>query len=265
MEIIFAKVMHLITRNQYEKKTEGLAAGFVFRKHFLAMQNPIIRQQMSPEDQFLSKLNLKGKTVYDIGAHIGVHTLHFSRVVGQTGRVISFEPNPASFDAILAHLRVNSVTNVKAICSGIGDEAGTYLLVYREMFSGTGSMVTEIQRDIQEFSLGVRMTEVDVDTLDSYINSEGLPQPDFIKIDVEGMEYSALQGMITTCQLYKPKLFIELHGVSKKAKLENSQRIVNHLVSLNYEIFHIESKQKITLQNYEQAQIGHIYARPNSE
>src|SRR6185436_3078221 len=38
-----------------------------------------------------------GDTFIDVGAHIGLHSLHASRLVGAGGRVLSFEPHPRSF------------------------------------------------------------------------------------------------------------------------------------------------------------------------
>ena len=48
-------------------------------------------------DTFLFKrLNseaLQGKIIYDIGAHIGFHSLYFARLVGPKGKIYAFEPN----------------------------------------------------------------------------------------------------------------------------------------------------------------------------
>src|SRR4051794_38362035 len=38
----------------------------------------------------------RGLTVMDIGAHVGLHTLMFSRRVGPTGHVLAVEPSPAN-------------------------------------------------------------------------------------------------------------------------------------------------------------------------
>jgi len=48
------------------------------------------------EGSFFEKLQLEGFTIYEIGAHVGRHTAAFSRAVGEKGKVIAFEANPAT-------------------------------------------------------------------------------------------------------------------------------------------------------------------------
>ena len=53
--------------------------------------------QNLPETEFCNKEINLGDTVIDIGANIGYFTLIFAKLVGKTGKVISFEPDPRSF------------------------------------------------------------------------------------------------------------------------------------------------------------------------
>ena len=88
-----------------------------------------------------------------------------------------------------------------------------------------------------------------------------LPKPDFIKMDVEGMEYNALLGMAETISKYKPSMCIEIHGADKESKIENVQRIVKFLDSHGYSIYHVESERAVTNNNAQTAKWGHIFCR----
>src|SRR5438105_4048967 len=55
----------------------------------------------------ISDLKPEGKTIYDIGAHIGFHSLYFAKLVGQKGAVASFEPNKANFDRLALNIEEN--------------------------------------------------------------------------------------------------------------------------------------------------------------
>jgi hypothetical protein len=58
---------------------------------------------------------------------------------------------------------------------------------------------------------------------------------------------------------YVPALFIEIHGVTEEAKLENVQGVVEFLDSCTYTIDHVESGQTISTTTAYIAKGGHIY------
>jgi len=76
-------------------------------------------------EEFIKKISLTEKTVYDIGAHIGIYSLFFSKAVGNDGTVIAFEPNPDNYAALLKNLEINDISNVIArkiaLSSGTGE------------------------------------------------------------------------------------------------------------------------------------------------
>jgi len=213
-------------------------------------------KRFDKEEQFLCKLDLKGKIVFDIGSHIGILTIYFAKkCVG--GRVIAFEPNPETYLKLQSNVRFNRLNNVEILNMGIGSKKELKTLATRRYYPGSGSMEDVIKTDI--FREKYKIFEVKVDTLDSCIQNEGLPKPDLVKIDIEGMEYSALLGMTKTLSEYKPLLYIEIHGSSEKNKTDTIQKIVKLIDSKNYSILHVESKQKIHNENFWIAKKGHIF------
>ena len=98
-----------------------------------------------------------------------------------------------------------------------------------------------------------------MDTLDNQIITNNLPKPDFVKIDVEGLEMDVLDGMRGITKNCKPKLSIEIHDINVQSKIENVQRIVEFLIAREYSIYHIESGKMITSSNAQIAIAGHLY------
>jgi hypothetical protein len=125
---------------------------------------------------------------------------------------------------------------------------------------GSGSMEKYIQLQILK-EIGHKSLQVEVDTLDGCIEANKLPKPDFIKIDIEGMEYNALLGMAETISKYKPPMYIEIHGADKESKIENIQRIVKFLDLHGYSIYHVDSRQAVTNNNAQIAKEGHIFCK----
>ena len=73
------------------------------------------------------------------------------------------------------------------------------------------------------------------------------------------MELNVLQGMSETIKDYKPRLFIEIHGVDMQRKIENVQRVVDFLIAHEYFIYHVESGREILSSNAQIAKAGHLY------
>src|SRR5262245_28889873 len=61
-----------------------------------------------------------GDVAFDVGAHLGRHTLPLSRRVGRMGRVIAFEPLPQC----LASLHRDAPANVEIHDCALGAQAG---------------------------------------------------------------------------------------------------------------------------------------------
>lgn len=215
----------------------------------------------TPEEEFLASLDLEGKTIYDIGAYIGLLTIFFAKAAGPTGQVVAFEPNEENGFKIREHIRLNQVHNVKFMNLGIGGtRRESQTLIVRRNSNATGSMDEKIQSQIVREGDFKRL-QINLDTLDSVIGIYSLPKPDFIKMDIEGMEYHALLGMSQTIHNYSPQFHIEIHGADEVCKCENIRRITDLFQSWGYSMWHVETRQDITINNHIIAKVGHIFCR----
>ena len=135
-----------------------------------------------PERRLFRQIIQPGMTVVDVGGNIGIYTRYFSGLAGSAGRVHSFEPGPANFQ----RLKENTVNlrNVSINHAAVGERNGTIKLFISD----------ELNVDHRTFDSGDGRKSVDVpvQTLDEYFKP-GQPV-DFIKIDVQGYEWSVLQG-----------------------------------------------------------------------
>lgn len=134
-----------------------------------------------------------GQRVVDVGANIGYYMLMFQSIVGSTGKIICFEPEPSNLVELKSNINGNDFTNVQLFEAAVGMEVGAI-----NFSCGINGMVAENGRG--EIS-------VDLVTLDSVIDE----RVDMIKIDVEGYEAQVLIGASGLIKRYKPTLFVELH------------------------------------------------------
>lgn len=138
------------------------------------------------ETRVLSALIREGDVVLDIGANIGYYTLLFARQVGQSGRVIAFEPDPANFAILKKNVEINNYHNVSLHHAAVSDRSGKTRLYISEHF----------RSDHRTYDSGDNRAFLEVESckLDEFPPVQAL-SPDLVKIDVQGFEYRALLGM----------------------------------------------------------------------
>jgi FkbM family methyltransferase len=208
------------------------------------------------EHRFWNDLDLRGLTVYDVGAFQGLLALHFAR---QAKQVICYEPNPTNRTRLMENLSLNHIQNVRVRDVGLGSKPQDLSLVYNPLMPGGGSVEPKTVEQLLHSPAGIQKEEIQVTTLDMEL-AQGLPAPDFIKIDIEGWEIEALRGARDTITRYRPGLFLEMHGETWNEKKRKVAEIVACLNQFGYgDIRHIESGQPITAENADAAAEGHLY------
>lgn len=141
--------------------------------------------------------------VIDAGAHVGVLTLLLSALCPQ-GHVYAFEPAPETHRHLVANLAANQVANVTPVRAAVHDTDGPLAFSFNETNPG-GSSVT---------SDAAASESVPATRLDTWVAAQGLARLDLVKLDVEGAELAALDGMAATLARFRPVLVVECNPVA---------------------------------------------------
>jgi len=212
----------------------------------------------SKEKEFLRSLKLEQKIIYDIGSHIGIFSIFFSKVTGPNGCVVAFEPNKENRQKMLQNICLNEIINIEIIDYAVSDKTESNHLFVRRGSSASGSMLKTIQSTISDENY-YDIIKVKVDKLDNLQKDKHLPVPDFIKIDIEGMEYHALLGMQNILTKYHPELYIEIHGADPEDKIYIIENVYQLLKNWGYSSYHVETGTILGDDNWFIANVGHIY------
>lgn len=149
-----------------------------------------------------------GMQVFDVGANIGYISLLLARAVGPEGSVTAFEALPANIQRLQANLALNPGAPVKALSAAVVDS--TRPVTFLTHASGSmGKAAGSAGREDQAYPSSISVQGI---ALDDYVYLQGHPAPQAVKMDIEGGEVLALQGMARLLREAKPLLFIELHG-----------------------------------------------------
>lgn len=171
---------------------------------------------------YLSKLDLRGKVVFEVGAHIGYHAMQFAQLVGESGTVHAFEPNTFNRERLQLNLTKNPdlAKIIKLYDVAVSDCEGQIEFNFSSNVDdgkSSGSFIRGAHTPYQEdFYDGIGFEKVTVKTVSldhvsSLLNIENVPY--LIKIDVEGAENFVLQGAVNTIEKYKPIILMEIHSI----------------------------------------------------
>ena len=179
-----------------------------------------------------------GNIVVDVGANIGLHTLNMARIVGNTGRVFAFEPDPSNFEILEKNVKINNYQNIILEQKAVGDKNGRTTL-YQSDHPG-------MHRIFPQTKQAKGQVQVELTSLDKYfIDSNLADKINFIKIDVEGLEFSVLKGMKNILKNNKKiKILFEFMPKNTMEAGFTPIELLNYLTSHDFKLYCIDERTK---------------------
>jgi len=167
---------------------------------------------------------------FDIGANIGIYTIYAA--VNRNCKTFSFEPHSANYKTLIENINLNKLKNSKAYPLAIGKTLELSSMFVKNLYAGVADNIVD---GIGEIYHGVVIMSID-----DLINSQKLPQPDYIKIDVDGYEDRVFEGCKETLKKCKG-LLIEID--------QKHEKIIKNIENLGFEI-KSEHKRNEAEKNY---------------
>lgn len=156
----------------------------------------------------LERLIKPGQVAWDCGAYIGYYTAILRLLVGETGRVITFEASSTNYRRVARLPELNGWTNVKVLQKAIGPDHS--IIEFVSNLGGSCGPFRLSKKYSEEETLMVE--KVPCAGLDELVYEQGLPLPDFLKLDLETAEEFALHNGPKLFGTKRPLLQLELHG-----------------------------------------------------
>jgi FkbM family methyltransferase len=150
-------------------------------------------RRISGEVAFLNHYlqGIDNPVVLDVGANAGSYSREVV-AINPSASVFAFEPHPRTFERLVVN--VGTCRNIHPVHRAIGDVSGRHKLYDRS--SGCGTTHASFFHDVIEGIHNVQASECEVDviTLDEFIEEQQLTRVDLLKIDTEGYELNVLKG-----------------------------------------------------------------------
>lgn len=174
------------------------------------------------------------KVIFDIGSNTGIFSLS-AAAVNSNCKIYAFEPVNYNYEILLKASQRNRFNNIFLEPHAVSDSFGKKEITVEK---GVVNYMNSLSLD----RLKDNIESIDIETirLDEFIESNSISNVDLIKIDIEGHEINALEGMGGFIDNYEPKIIIEIID-----ELE-SRKIIDFAKTHKYSLEKInELKQKV--------------------
>jgi FkbM family methyltransferase len=151
------------------------------------------------------------QTILDIGANTGLYSL-IAKTVNPGSQVYAFEPLPSFNAALKENIRLNGY-DVQVVDQAVSDFIGTAEFYAPQRGQGnlySSSLSLEHYENHQKSTPIVH--QVQVTTLDTFVEREGITSVDLVKIDAEGQDANVLKGFVKSMQQFQPDFIVEVQS-----------------------------------------------------
>ena len=180
---------------------------------------------------YTKKLIKPNSVVLDIGAHTGNMSVAYSLFAN---KVISFEPNPATFDVLKQNSQLN--TNIIPYNFGCSNEDGELEFHYSDSGFNNGGLASALDNGIgvTGHNVPIEVYCVNIDRFIKLLHNEDYNNISFIKIDCEGHDKEILPTLKNIIKNNKPIIQTEIYdGLTDREKVE----LIEVIDSLEYDCY----------------------------
>jgi FkbM family methyltransferase len=231
----------------------GIAKGLKFNNAESSPELALGTYEVPIQNIFAQHLKT-GAVFYDIGANVGFFSIVAAKLVGDSGKVIAFEPGKDNAQAIRHNGALNNFKQIEVIEKAISNNSGSGQLLLAKYSGGHALATADAPPD-----LAGEIT-VDVVSIDDLIAQKLIEPPNFVKVDVEGAELDVLKGMKETIKTYQPTIIYEVDDGDRTAYERKYQELADFMHSLDYKVTPTEN-------SYDSIDwcVGHAIATPISQ
>jgi FkbM family methyltransferase len=175
-----------------------------------------------------------GAVYFDVGAHIGFHTVFAAHRVGPKGRVIAFEADPGVY-ARLAH-NLSQFPWAQAVNAAVWDRTGSLDFERSPLKneSGWGSVSA-----VRDSGKGEHVI-VPAVALDDWSRDLQVERWDAMKLDAEGSELAVLRGAQSALETFRPIVILEINTVLLEQSKVTPSTLADFFLERGYRLFSLQ-------------------------
>ena len=188
-------LMRTVCGNDFTVRLRGKPFTVNLHDTIVSFEVMVYRRWQPLETMLYERLLRPGDRVVDVGANIGYFSVLFAELVGKNGRVLAIEPEPNNARLLRKNVEQRDLAQIVAIAqTAVGAAAGTATLYVASSGNlGDNRLYDSEERRGLAAAKGRTATQVPITRVDDL--TPDWTRADFIKMDIQGFEAQALEGM----------------------------------------------------------------------
>ncbi len=181
-------------------RTEGISQTLFFIKKREVLETEIVKKEIK-----------KNYNCIDIGANIGYYCLLEAKLISNDKIVYAIEPDRRNLNLLIKNIRINSFQNIKTYNLAIA-EKNKISTMNLSMESNLNTLVSLSDEEKVKKNI-IRSVPIKSVSIDSFLEENNNTPVNFIRMDIEGYECEAIDGMLNTLKNQKEeiKIMVEFH------------------------------------------------------
>lgn len=236
--------------------------------HFMLMETPHkgLWRELD-EVEIMRQFVRAGDVAFDIGANVGLHSILLSRLVGPKGKLCTFEPNAELLHALEFTIEQLGNATLYPIALSNKDAESQLFIPPDDTVASLADWTIASPKFNQD---GPSHVIACVERrLDDLIEAGLLPQPDFIKCDVEGAELRVFEGgRRTLSQVDAPIVLFEANECASRGfgvGVSAAKDFLTTLKEPRYRFFEVHAGGKLAELQEVNPSFSNILAVPESK
>ncbi len=253
-----------LLNNSYEKKKiNNKEINFYVPNHLISWRVRTILDKEPDTIEWIrsfKKYNLNKQIFWDIGANIGLYSIFFSSLY-DSGKVFAFEPSTSNLRVLSRNIYINGYQNQIFINQlALSNKNNLFLSMKENDFQEGVSLNTFGENFDFEGKQYLAKNEYNIlgCSIDYLIDNKIMEIPDFIKIDVDGIEHLILQGGKKT--LLEKKIKSVLIEINENF-YEQKNQVENLMLNSGYKFIKKDMRKKIPVSEKFSKTFNYIYER----
>ena len=179
-----------------------------------------------------------GMICFDVGANIGIVTVHLARKAGLSGQVHAFEPVPGVRERLAQHVQRNRVDAVVRIHPvALSNQTGTASIAIADSEASNQGQASLVNRSNPELK---KTIDVPTITVDEFVARNGIGRIDVMKIDIQGAEIFLLDGGRKVFGEMGPDLLMEVSPEDLACMGKNSRDLLSMVEGYGYRLYELK-------------------------